>query len=123
MIENYLGYLEICTQLYTTNNSKKEVMECFEKYHNLLEQEYSQIPEEEKIILKEVINSKIENLKTEKSSTMMAQLMVIKDSQLNSIFPGHIKAQYSDKLKKYEKELHFLQSIYLNMNISKGVSK
>ena len=123
MLENYLGYLEICIQLYTNQKENPETIQCFNKYYNILEEEYKSLSQEEKENLKEIIENKIISLKTEKATIMTAQIMMYKDKELNSVIPAHIKAQYSDKLKKYAKEEHFLTSIDKYINDSKGMSR
>lgn len=123
MIENYLGYMEICMQLYINQNGNKKTLECLQKYEIMLNDEYEKLSEEEKEILKELISSKIKNAKMEKSTIMLAQSLMLKDSQLKSIFPGHIKAQYSDKLKKNQQEIHYLESINRIINNPRGMTR
>ena len=119
MIENYLAYMEICMQLYVNKTGSEE----FRKYHDMLDNEYKKLSQEEKEILKEIINSKINNLNGERSTIIAVEEIMTKDKKLNDVYPGHIRAQYSNKLKNYAKAQHFLQSISRIINETRGFSR
>lgn len=123
MLDKYLVYMEICMQLYTNNIETEEAFDCMSKYDKMCEQAYNKLSEEDKEILREIINTKITNVQLERSTIMHAQLMMKKDSELNDIYPGHIKAQYSDKLRRYQREIHYLSSVAIRIKPPRGISK
>ena len=93
------------------------------KYETLLQNEYNNMSENDKKTIEEILDSRIMSIKMEKSTIILAQGIIQKDQQLKSVFPGHIKAQYSDKLKKYQKEIHYLESIKRSMTSTQGMTR
>ena len=122
-MDRCIAYLEIYKQLYIAQKNTQDNT-YMDKYHSLFHQEYEKLSDEDKEIVKEVINQKILTARREREEIMTILTIVqLKDQKLKTIFPGHIMAQYKDKLKTYQREMHFLQSIARFVNQSKGISK
>lgn len=115
MVENYLALLEISMQLYINKDENKNNNNDFrtnlDKYIELSNKELKKMSFEDKEILKQIITQKIEVEQTEKTTIVVIFNNIARDESLRKSLPGHVLAQYSDKIKKYPKKMQFLQSV------------